>query len=137
MSRVQVTRSFDAPAEAVFDAFLDPARAAKFLFATPAGEMVRVDIDGRAGGAFVITERRDGEDIEHAGEYLEVDRPRRISFDFAVPKFSTQKTRVTIDIEPRDGGSALTLTQEGVPEGWEEKTRAGWRTILEGLARAL
>ena len=86
----------------------------------------------------MITERRDGEDIEHAGEYLEVERPRRIAFDFAVPKFSTQRTRVTIDIVPRgDAGSALTLTHDGVLEGWEEKTKAGWRTILEGLARVV
>ena len=137
MSSVRVSRDFDAPPEAVFDAWLDPERARKFLFATPAGEMVRVEIDGRAGGAFVITERRDGDDVEHVGEYLEVERPRRLSFTFAVPKFSTQKTHVTIDIEPRDGGSALTLTQDGVLDEWAETTREGWAGILEGLAKTL
>lgn len=138
MSSVSVTRRYDAPAEAVFDAWLDPAKARKFLFATADGEMLRVDIDGRTGGAFVITERRGGEDIEHAGEYLEVERPRRIVFDFAVPKFSTQHTRVTIDVAPAgDRAAELTLTQDGVIEGWEEKTREGWRTILEGLARVV
>jgi len=138
MSSISVTRRYDAPAEAVFDAWLDPARARKFLFATPDGEMVRVEIDGRTGGAFVITERRAGEDIEHAGEYLEVERPRRIAFVFAVPKFSTERTRVTIDIAPiGDDGAELTLTHDGVLEGWEEKTREGWAVILEGLARVV
>jgi uncharacterized protein YndB with AHSA1/START domain len=138
MSSVRVTRRYDARPEAVFDAFVDPARVGRFLFATDAGEMVRVDIDARAGGAFVITERRDGEDIEHAGEYIEVDRPRRLSFDFSVPKFSTQRTRVTIDIVPSgDAAAELTLTHDGVLEGWEEKTKAGWETILEGLARVV
>jgi len=55
MSSVSVTRRYDAPPEQVFDAWLDPARARKFLFATPTGEMVRVEIDGRARGSFVIT----------------------------------------------------------------------------------
>jgi uncharacterized protein YndB with AHSA1/START domain len=138
MSSVRVSRRYAAPPEAVFDAFTDPARAGKFLFATPAGEMVRVDIDARPGGAFVITERRDGEDIEHAGEYIEVERPRRLSFDFSVPKFSTQRTRVTIDIAPNgDDAAELTLTHEGVLDGWEEKTKAGWATILEALARVV
>src|ERR1043165_4995781 len=105
MSSISVTRHYDAPAEAVFDAWLDPARARKFLFATPNGEMVRVEIDGRAGGASVIPEHRDDEDIEHAGEYLEADRPRRIAFVFAVPKFSTERTRVTIDVAPRADGA--------------------------------
>lgn len=138
MSSVSVTRSYDAPPETVFDAWLDPARARRFLFATPDGVMLHVDIDGRAGGAFVITERRGGEDIEHAGEYLEVDRPRRLSFDFSVPKFSTQHTRVTIDVAPSgESRCELTLTHDGVLEGWEEKTKQGWETILEGLARVL
>ncbi len=138
MSSVSVTRRYDAPPEAVFDAWLEPARARRFLFATPAGEMVRVEIDGRAGGSFVITERRGGEDIEHAGEYLEVERPRRISFVFAVPKYSTERTHLTIDIVPSgDHGSELTLTQEGVLPEYEEKTREGWAGILEGLAGTL
>jgi uncharacterized protein YndB with AHSA1/START domain len=138
LSRVSVSRRYDAPPEAVFDAWLDPARARKFLFATPTGEMVRVEIDGRAGGSFVITERRNGEDIEHAGEYLEVDRPRRIAFAFAVPKYSTERTHVTIDIVPAgSGGAELMLTQEDVLAGYEERTREGWKGILEGLAGAL
>jgi hypothetical protein len=28
-------------------------------------QMVRVEIDARVGGQFVIVERRDGEDVEH------------------------------------------------------------------------
>ncbi len=47
---VRVTRRFDASAERVFDAWLGPAKASRFLFATPAGQMVRADIDARVGG---------------------------------------------------------------------------------------
>ncbi len=138
MNSIHITRHYDAPPEDVFDAWLDPARAGKFLFATPTGRMVRVEIDPRVGGTFNITERRGGDDVEHVGEYVEIDRPRRLAFDFAVPKLSSEPTRVSIDIVPSgNGGSDLTLTQESVTEGWEEKTREGWRGILEGLAAAL
>src|SRR5271169_3535782 len=95
-----ITRRFDFSIERVFDAWLDPAKARKFLFATPGAEMVRVDIDARVGGSFNIT-RRDGEDdVEHIGTYLEIDRPRRIVFTFGVPKYSDQMTRVSIDLKP-------------------------------------
>jgi uncharacterized protein YndB with AHSA1/START domain len=40
---LQVTRSFTATPERVFDTWLNPAMACRFLFATPTGEMVRVD----------------------------------------------------------------------------------------------
>jgi uncharacterized protein YndB with AHSA1/START domain len=44
---VRVSRHFEASAEHVFDAWLDPEKVGKFLFKTPAGEMQRVEIDPR------------------------------------------------------------------------------------------
>jgi uncharacterized protein YndB with AHSA1/START domain len=132
---LQVTRSFAFPPERVFDAWLDPAIACRFLFATPTGEMVRVEIDARTGGKFLITRRDNGEEIEHVGEYLVIDRPRRLVFTFAVPKFSAQFTTVAIDIAPAAEGCTLTLTHEGVPSEWAERTQEGWGMILASLDR--
>jgi len=127
-----ITRRFDSSIERVFDAWLDPAKASQFLFATPTGKLVRVDIDARVGGSFNIT-RRDGEDVEHVGTYLEIDRPRRLAFTFGVPKFSAQMTRVTIDLKPLPTACELTLTHEGVLSEWLDRGREGWGKILDGL----
>jgi uncharacterized protein YndB with AHSA1/START domain len=134
---VRVVRRFDASPKRVFDAWLDPATAAKFLFATPTGQMVRAEIDARVGGRFTFVDRRDGEDVEHVGEYLEIDRPRRLVFTFAVPKFSSQSTTVSIDIVPDGAGCALTLTHEGVLPDYASRTEEGWTRILDGLAGVL
>jgi uncharacterized protein YndB with AHSA1/START domain len=133
---IVITRRFDFSMERVFDAWLDPSKASKFLFATPTGKMVRVEIDARVGGSFIIT-RRDGEDVEHVGTYLEIDRPRRLVFTFGVPKFSAQMTRVSIDVKPLPTGCELTLTHEGVLPEWLESTREGWDKILDGLSAHL
>jgi uncharacterized protein YndB with AHSA1/START domain len=132
-----VSRSFDASPERVFDAWLDPATAGKWLFATPTGQMVRLEIDARPGGSFLIVERRDGEDVEHKGEYVELDRPSRIVFTFAVPRYSSLVTRVELDLVPAGSGCDLTLTHEGVLAEWASSTEAGWRGILDGLAASL
>ena len=134
---VRVTRRFDAPAERVFDAWLDPKTAGRWLFATATGQMVRVEIDARIGGRFIFVDRRDGEDVEHCGEYVDIDRPRRLVFTFGVPKYSTERTRVCIDIVPRESGCELTLTHEGVLPEYAERTQAGWTEILGRLAAGL
>jgi uncharacterized protein YndB with AHSA1/START domain len=134
---VRIVRRFEAAPECVFEAWLDPKIAAKFLFATPTGRMVRAEIDARVGGKFAFVDRRDGEDIEHVGEYLAIDRPRRLVFSIAVPKFSSQRTTVGIGIAPDGAGCALTLTHEGVLPDYASRTEQGWGKILDGLAGAL
>jgi uncharacterized protein YndB with AHSA1/START domain len=134
---LHVARHFDASAERVFDAWLDPKRAGRWLFSTPTGQMVRVEVDARVGGSFVFVDRRNGEDIEHKGEYLELNRPKRLVFKFVVPKYSPLYSRVAIDIAPAQGGCDLTLVHEGVLAEYKERTQSGWKSILDGLAENL
>jgi uncharacterized protein YndB with AHSA1/START domain len=136
---VRVTRRFEASAERVFDAWLDAEKARKFLFATSTGQMVRSEIDPRVGGAFNFTDRRDGVDAEHVGEYLEIDRPRRLVFTFHTERGSTDLSRVTVEIVPLGSGCELTLTHEMDPKWaeYKDRTQAGWTTILDGLGAVL
>jgi uncharacterized protein YndB with AHSA1/START domain len=137
MNVVRVTHHFNASPERVFDAWLDPQTAGKWLFATPTGKMVRMEIDARVGGRFVIVDRRNGEDVEHTGEYIEIDRPRRLVFTFGVPKYSPLFTKVTVEIEPAASGCDLTLTNEDVPVEYLASNEKGWIGILVGLAESL
>ena len=100
MTGVTVKHRFTASAERVYDAWLDPEKARKFLYATATGEIVRCEVDARVGGKYVIVDRRNGEDVLHEGTYLELERPRRIVFTVRVPKYSPDEDRVTIDIKP-------------------------------------
>jgi uncharacterized protein YndB with AHSA1/START domain len=134
---VRVTRQYSQTAERVFDAWLDPEKAGKFLFATASGQMVRAETDARVGGRFRFVDRRDGMDVEHNGAYLEIDRPRRLVFAFTVSGHEDTASRVSIDIAPRGNGCELTLIHEGVPAEYAERTQAGWTTILDNLAAAL
>lgn len=136
---ISVTHAFRASADQVFDAFLDSAKAAKFMFVTDTGKIVRCDIDARVGGKFVITDRRDGEDVAHEGEFIELDRPRRLVFTVCVPKYSQDVGRVVVEIKPKGVGCEATLT-ETVSAEWEshrESIESGWKGILVGLDQVL
>jgi len=135
-----VTRHIAASPGRVFDAWLDPALAGRFLFATPEGEMLRVEIDARVGGRALIIERRAQGDARHRLQYEVIDRPRRLVFLFAAdPAEEGQWTRVSIAIDAEGDGSRLTLTHKMDPQwaAYEEQTRQGWTMILDGLARTL
>ena len=139
--QVRVSHRFAASAERVFDAWLDPTKACRFLFATAQGHVVRTEIDPRVGGGFTIVDRRDGEDVEHLGAYLELDRPRRLVFTLSVPKYSEgrEADTVTVEIEPLASGCQLTLThQMGAAQAkFRGRTQEGWQLILEVLAEML
>ena len=136
MTGVTVTHRFTASAERVYDAWLDPEKVRRFLYATAAGEIVRCEVDARVGGKYVIVDRRNGEDVLHEGTYLELERPRRIVFTVCVPKYSPDEDRVTIDIKPLAQGCELTLTTQTADE-WAERTERGWAMILDVLDETL
>lgn len=134
------TRDFAVPAVRVFDAWLDPAQAGRFLFATPDGEMIRCEIDARVGGHALIVERRPSGDAHHRMRFEVIERPHRLVFLFAAdPAEEGEWTRVSIDIAESADGCTLTLTHEMDPEwaAYEERTRKGWGMILESLGRVM
>ena len=135
---VRATHHYAVPPERVFDAWLDPKVAAKFFFATPTGTMIKAEIDPRVGGAFTFVDRRpEMGDVEHVGTWLEIDRPRRLVFEFAVPAYEPTRTKITLDFVAAGGGCDLTLTHEGVFEEYVTQTNHGWGMVLEALERAL
>ncbi|HVZ46916.1 MAG TPA: SRPBCC domain-containing protein [Ramlibacter sp.] len=146
---VQVSHRFSAAAERVFDAWITPSQASRFFFATRTGNIMRCQIDARVGGHFLVTDRRpqaDGEesvmDADHRGEFIEIDRPRRLAFDFSVPQFTDAASRVTIEITPLAATACeLVLTHEmpdsEIARHYEEQTRTGWQRMLATLEREL
>jgi uncharacterized protein YndB with AHSA1/START domain len=135
---LSVTRHFDAPAEMVFDAWLDGATLGKWLFATPDGVMQRVECDPKVGGEFAVVEKRGDTTAEHYGKFIEIERPRRLVFDFWT-NGEPSPTTVTIEIVPDETGCRLTLSHAVAPKwvSFKERARIGWTLILDGLSSQL
>jgi uncharacterized protein YndB with AHSA1/START domain len=129
---VRLQRTLNAPPERVFDAWLDAGALAKFM---RPGEKMGCDVanDPRVGGKFSITMLGgEGQIYPHSGEYLQIDRPRKLVFTWHSKATAMAKTTVTIDIAPAAGGrTELTLTHVGLPEAEVENHTGGWTAILE------
>jgi uncharacterized protein YndB with AHSA1/START domain len=139
---VHVRRHLEVSPERVFDAWLDPDRLSRWMFGPAVRDeaIVRLSLDARPGGAFSFIVRRNGVEIDHVGTYLEIDRPRRLVFTWAIRGDSDDApSRVAIDVTADEGGCLVSLTHEMDPKwaDYADRTRAGWTTMLEALARAL
>jgi uncharacterized protein YndB with AHSA1/START domain len=132
---VVVSRFIDAPPQRVYDAWLIPQNASKWLFATPTGHMIRAEIEPKVGGRFRFTDRRDGEDVDHVGKFVELLPSRRVAFTFTVPRYSKEETLVRVDISAKGKGTKIVLTHEGVLPELSAKTMEGWMRILDGLSK--
>ncbi|MGH9346205.1 MAG: SRPBCC family protein [Vicinamibacterales bacterium] len=130
-----VTRRFDASAERVFDAWLDPAQIRQW-FGPGLGEMTRVETDPRAGGTFWIEQRRPEGDAPHTGEYLQIVRPRQLVFTWRTPPVEDTST-VRVYITRLAGGCEVSVMHE-IPAVWKDylpRVEAGWNAMLGEMHR--
>lgn len=139
MTEVRVEKHFRHPPERVFDAFVDPARVGEWLFRTPDGVMERTDYEPRPGGRFHIVERREPGPAHHWGEFIVVERPQRIVFDFWVEEAEEERTRVTVEFRAAGDGCDLVLSHDLAAEwaAYADRSTAGWTMILNGLDRMM
>ena len=146
---VRVSRRYNVAVDKVFDAWLTPAQAARFLFATRTGNIMHCEIEPAIGGQFVVTDRRpvgDGEEsffeAQHRGTFIEIDRPKRLMFDFVVEPSATEPTRVTLDFVPLGVSMCELVLTHDMGEVDEPKTHAkraeqGWTKMLDQLEKVL
>lgn len=134
---IRVDARFSAAPKRVFNAWLDPDVAARWLFARAGRPIAHVEIDARVAGLFRFVERRETGDVEHAGEYIHIVPHRRIVFSLSVDDRPRVVTRVSVEIEPRETGCKLSLTHEDLPADRAHDMEARWTGILYGLGVTL
>ena len=142
-TRVQavVTHRFQAPAERVFDAWLDPVlireglRSALFDMGLP-GTITTVKVDPRVGGTFEFADQRPGVEARHWGTYLALERPRKVQFTWVTdPSEDEQSSIVTVSITRDGSGCRVELVHDMSAEWREyvERTQVGWSRMLAAI----
>jgi uncharacterized protein YndB with AHSA1/START domain len=135
---LRIVRLIPASAEELFDAWTDAASLAVWMAPGRVTGSV-AEVDARVGGRFRIVMKGPDCDHEHTGEYLVVERPRRLVFTWISEATGGRPTTVTVELVrrgPRE--TELTLVHEGLPdETAAERHRSGWGGILQKLSAEL
>ena len=104
----------------------------------PAGDKsIKVQTDALPGTSFSFVNLRDGAQINHIGEYIEIRRPHRLVFTWGIEGHPMGASRVAIDFEPNDAQTLLTLTHRGVDQEYKERTQHGWETIIGAVEASI
>jgi len=134
---VRAERRFRARAARVFAAWLDPDVARQWLFATATRPLASVEIDARVGGSFRLVDRGVGSVAEYRGTYVDIARPRRLSFTLVLDRHPNVVMRVGVEITPQRNGCELMLTHENVPLHDAVDIEGRWTGVLYGLDATL
>jgi uncharacterized protein YndB with AHSA1/START domain len=136
--RLQIERTYEAPAEAVFDAWTSEEVLRRWWQPNDGWETPEAVVDLRVGGAIrVLMRDTDGDPHGGGGTYTEVERPRRLAFTWTWDG-SERETLVEVDFEPTATGTRVSFTHSGLED--EEAVRShegGWGHILASLGSYL
>ncbi len=136
---LRLERTFEAPAEDVFDAWTNPEVLRRWWAVDPDGRTPVAEVDLREGGSYRLTmEGADGSGVHTVrGEYREVLRPERLVYTWAwVEDDGSTGHLSTVTVEFFGDGDRTTVVLEhtGLPSV-ESRDRhgEGWTACLENL----
>jgi uncharacterized protein YndB with AHSA1/START domain len=106
---VVITRTYDAPARLLFEAWSKPEHLMKW-FGPVGWPLTLCEVDFRTGGRFrfAMTGPSGQQNMPFGGEYLEIVPNRKIVFDNAFEAPGSQKMITTVTFDEKDGRTTLT-----------------------------
>ncbi len=137
---LRLERTFDAPREAVLDAWTDPEVLKRWWAAGPDWETPTAEVDLREGGTYRLSMRDPDSDAVHTvgGEYTEVRRPERLAYTWTWESHESPSagSRVTVDFAEDGGRTTVTLVHTGLGTAESrEQHEHGWAGCLDNLER--
>jgi uncharacterized protein YndB with AHSA1/START domain len=135
---LKITRTFDAPPERVFNAWLNREEWESWI--GPEGCRCEVPLlEPRVGGRYRLQMHlTDGREIPVEGVFKSIDRPRSLSFSWGWALSGKDDTLVTLTFRAVGGKTEMTLRHDGLPTGNDREGHGkGWNSALNKLTAYL
>lgn len=139
---VSISRTIPVPAEKIFDRWLIPTFVGNWMFGEHLGNEKVIDLQNevRPGGTYNYRIKRNGKEVLHDGEYLHIDRPKRLSFSWReTVKKNVHKSKVNLSLDPQDDKTKirLTLQIDQTLEYYGDEIKQQWSERLKALSNQL
>jgi uncharacterized protein YndB with AHSA1/START domain len=136
VTTLTVKRKSPAPAQQIFDAWLDPVALSEWMRPCSGSTMASdVKADARVGGAFEIVMHTASGPVRHTGVYKTIEAPRRLVFTWNSPHAGDGDSLVTVEFRPDGKTTEIVLTHERLPQEKVSGHTGGWTSILESLSK--
>jgi uncharacterized protein YndB with AHSA1/START domain len=129
-------REIAAPAERVYDAWIEPNQVMRWMFA-PGEPAVHARNEPSVGGRFSYCVSRGGQNLDHVGTYVELERPTRLVFTWGVGSIEDARSQVTVTIRSKDGARcACAVDHALLPQhaAMVDTCARSWTKMLDRLA---
>lgn len=136
---VRIERTFDAPADEVFDAWTVPEVMRRWFRPAPDWGTPKAEVDLRVGGTVrVVMRRPDGTEAVARGEYRVIDRPRRLVMIWTFDDDPANEQLLELSFSESVGSTTVLLVNSGIStDERRDGQEWGWRGCLDQLQRTL
>jgi uncharacterized protein YndB with AHSA1/START domain len=137
--QVRIERTFEAPVEAVFDAWTSPEVMRRWLHPAPDWGTPEADVDLRVGGTVrVVMRRPDGSQAEARGRYTLIDRPHRLVMTWVFDDDPANQQLLELTFTQSEGATTVRLLNTAISTDERRDNQDwGWRGCLDELERLM
>ncbi len=131
---LQLKRVFKTSPEKLWELWTNPEKV-KLWHHPPGFSTSEAEADARVGGKYKIGMRSPAGQMDTVfGEFLELDKPRKLVFSWQWESNLEEKSVVTVELNPVSEGTELVLTHEKLSGPESVKAHAeGWDAIIPAI----
>jgi uncharacterized protein YndB with AHSA1/START domain len=136
---VRIERTFDAPAEDVFDAWTSEEVIRRWFIPQDGWQEPSAEVDLRVGGKIrVVMRDSNGDPVGAGGEYTLIERPNRLAFTWTFDDEPSNQQMIELEFTEQEGVTTVLFVNSDI-SGQERRDAQydGWSTCFDEMERVL
>jgi uncharacterized protein YndB with AHSA1/START domain len=136
---VRIERTFEAPAEDVFDAWTNPEVIRRWFRPGRGWGEASAVVDLRVGGKVSVVMRApDGSEVGAGGEYTLIERPHRLAFTWTFDDDPSNQQMIELEFSEQDGATTVVFVNSNISgEDRRDSQYEGWQACIDNMERVL